>query len=133
MVRSDSIRMHELTFCAQVKSWCDDLFRQHPEWPFDRAEIEERGRGNNKRADLRIYDRDHQGPILSGEAKMPGPTAATVKALAAQFARAGTDGLENRDVFQTPEVVQAGGLAALKSLGKPHEVLMETKKRMFAA
>jgi len=72
MVRSDSIRMHELTFCGQVKSWCDDLFRQHPEWPFDRAEIEERGRGNNKRADLRIYDRDHQGPILSGEAKMPG-------------------------------------------------------------
>jgi len=72
MVRSDSIRMHELTFCGQVKSWCDYLFRQHPEWPFDRAEIEERGRGNNKRADLRIYDRDHQGPILSGEAKMPG-------------------------------------------------------------
>jgi hypothetical protein len=72
MVRSDSIRMHELTFCGQVKSWCDDLFRQHPEWPFDRAEIEERGRGNNKRADLRIYDRDHETPILCGEAKMPG-------------------------------------------------------------
>jgi hypothetical protein len=72
MVRSDSIRMHELTFCGQVKSWCDALFAQHAEWPFDRAEIEERGRGNNKRADLRIYDRDHQGPILSGEAKMPG-------------------------------------------------------------
>jgi type I restriction enzyme R subunit len=66
-------------------------------------------------------------------AAMPAPTAATVKALAAQFARAGTDGLENREVFQTPEVVHAGGLAALKTLGKPREVLMETKKRMFAA
>jgi len=66
-------------------------------------------------------------------AAMPAPTAETVKALAAQFARAGTDGLENREVFQTPEVVHAGGLAALKTLGKPREVLMETKKRMFAA
>jgi len=45
----------------------------------------------------------------------------------------GTDGLENREVFQTPEVVHAGGLAALKTLGKPREVLVETKKRMFAA
>jgi len=59
--------------------------------------------------------------------------AGALKALAAQFARAGTDGLENREVFQTPEVVQAGGLAALKALGKPRVVLMETKQRMFAA
>ncbi|MFZ5864185.1 MAG: DEAD/DEAH box helicase family protein [Nitrospirota bacterium] len=60
-------------------------------------------------------------------------TAATLKALAAQFGRAGTDGLENPQVFETPEVVNAGGLAALKTLGKPAEVLKETKERMFAA
>ena len=66
-------------------------------------------------------------------AKMPAAAAATVKAIAAQFARAGTEGLENREVFQTPEVVRAGGLKALKLLGKPADVLRETKERMFAA
>jgi len=29
--------------------------------------------------------------------------------------------------------MQAGGLAALKALGKPAEILRETKERMFAA
>jgi len=53
--------------------------------------------------------------------------------MAAQFARTGTDGIENPHIFQTPEVVRAGGLAALKALGKPADVLRETKKRMFAA
>jgi len=47
---------------------------------------------------------------------MPGQTPAAVRGLAAQFAKAGTDGLENPQVFQTPEVVRAGGLAALKPL-----------------
>ncbi len=65
--------------------------------------------------------------------QMPQRTAATVRALAAQFVKAGTDGLENPQVFQTPEVVQAGGLAALKAVGKPVEILRETKARMFAA
>ncbi len=58
--------------------------------------------------------------------------AAVLRALAAQFARAGTDGLENPAVFQTPQVVAAGGLAALKTQGTPADVLLETKKRMFA-
>jgi len=66
-------------------------------------------------------------------ATMPDQAAATVKAIAAQFARAGTDGLENREVFQTPEVIRAGGLKALKLVGKPADVLRETKERMFAA
>lgn len=50
---------------------------------------------------------------------MPAPTGATIRALAAQFARPGTDGLENPKIFQTPEVMNAGGLEALKSLGFP--------------
>ncbi len=65
--------------------------------------------------------------------ELPADTAATLRALAAQFARSGTDGLENPEVFQTPEVVRAGGLGALKALGKPADVLHETKARMFAA
>ena len=66
-------------------------------------------------------------------AKLPKEAMATLEALAAQFARSGTDGLENPQVFQTPEVVRAGGLGALKALGKPAEVLQETKQRLFAA
>jgi type I restriction enzyme R subunit len=66
-------------------------------------------------------------------AGLPPLTAATLKAIASQFARAGTDSLENPRIFETPEVVRAGGLAALKTLGKPADILRETKERMFAA
>ncbi|HEX9987502.1 MAG TPA: DEAD/DEAH box helicase family protein [Chloroflexia bacterium] len=64
---------------------------------------------------------------------MPTPTASTVQAIASQFARSGTDALENPHIFSTPEVHTAGGLPALKALGKPADVLRETKERMFAA
>ena len=67
---------------------------------------------------------------LSG---LPAETAATLKAVAAQFARSGTEGLENPEIFKTPEVVQAGGLKALKTLGKPAAILHDTKERLFAA
>jgi type I restriction enzyme R subunit len=63
---------------------------------------------------------------------MPPSTAGVLRAIASQFALAGTEGLENPAVFQTPQVTFAGGLAALKALGKPADVLMETKRRMFA-
>lgn len=66
-------------------------------------------------------------------AGLPVPTRATLEALAGQFARASTDGLENPQVFQMPEVVRAGGLNALRALGKPAEELRETKGRLFAA
>ncbi|HSE59198.1 MAG TPA: DEAD/DEAH box helicase family protein [Nitrospiraceae bacterium] len=64
---------------------------------------------------------------------LPADTAATLKALAAQFSQAGTEALENPRVFQTPDVVKAGGLAALKAIGKPAEILHEAKQRMFSA
>jgi len=64
---------------------------------------------------------------------LPPPAAATVRAIAAQFARGGTEGLENPRIFQTPQVRKAGGLAALRAVGEPAEVLKETKERMFAA
>lgn len=65
--------------------------------------------------------------------KMPENASNTVRAIANQFALAGTDGLENREIFQIPDVVHAGGIAALKSYGEPATVLKETKERMFAA
>lgn len=64
---------------------------------------------------------------------LPGRAAATVRAIASQFERGGTDGLENPQIFQTPEVRAAGGLPALKAVGNPRDLLVETKARMFAA
>jgi type I restriction enzyme R subunit len=66
-------------------------------------------------------------------ARLPADAAATLKALAAQFTRGGTEALENPHIFDTPEVVRAGGLPALREVGKPADVLRETKERMFAA
>ena len=64
---------------------------------------------------------------------LPGKTAATVRAIASQFDRGGTEGLENPQIFQTPEVKAAGGLPALRLAGNPRALLIETKARMFAA
>jgi type I restriction enzyme R subunit len=64
---------------------------------------------------------------------LPARAAATIRAIARQFERGGTDGLENQQIFQTPEVRAAGGLAALQAAGQPAELLRETKARMFAA
>ncbi len=66
-------------------------------------------------------------------ASLPKPAAATIEALAGQFARGGTPGLENPHVFEMTEVVSAGGLGALKAIGDAGKVLHETKERMFAA
>ena len=65
-------RENEVTFCADVKSWVDALFQQHPDWPFERAHIETYGRGTNKRHDFRVLAREGLRPVLSGEVKMPG-------------------------------------------------------------
>ncbi len=64
---------------------------------------------------------------------LPAASTATLLALAMQFSRAGVEGLENPRVFQTPEVQKAGGLDSLRVLGKPVDVLKETKIRLFAA
>lgn len=64
---------------------------------------------------------------------LPRQAAATIRAIASQFERGGTEGLENPQIFQTPEVRLAGGLVALQKAGNPRALLMETKTRMFAA
>ena len=68
---------------------------------------------------------------------MPTTSADVLLAIVAQFAKAGTDGLENQNIFQTPDVRKAGGklgaIDASRELGKPVEILMETKSRLFAA
>jgi type I restriction enzyme R subunit len=64
---------------------------------------------------------------------LPAGAAKTIRAITRQFERGGTESLENPQVFQTPEVRAAGGLAALQAAGVPGELLRETKRRMFAA
>jgi type I restriction enzyme R subunit len=64
---------------------------------------------------------------------LPPASAATLKAMAEQFAVAGTEGLENPEIFKTPQVMAEGGLSALQKMGRPADVLLETKARMFAA
>lgn len=66
-------------------------------------------------------------------ATLPLPARATIEAIADQFAIGGTEGLENPHIWQTPEVIAAGGLKALRSAGEPKTLLLETKERMFAA
>ena len=65
--------------------------------------------------------------------RLPPATRAAVLAVADQFAKGGTDDLENRYIFQTPEVQKAGGVAALAQAGDPAQVVRETKERLFAA
>lgn len=62
---------------------------------------------------------------------MPPKAREVVTALANQFAMAGTDALESRDVFATPEIIRADGLAALRQMGEPADVLRETKRRIL--
>ena len=66
-------------------------------------------------------------------AGLPPSASATLAALVGQFGRTGTDALESTKVFQMPEVISAGGLAALRPLGKPADILRDTKQRLFAA
>jgi type I restriction enzyme R subunit len=40
---------------------------------------------------------------------------------------------ETPQIFSTPEVLKAGGLHALKALGEPGAVLLDTKERLIAA
>ncbi len=64
---------------------------------------------------------------------LPPAASGTLRTLAAQFAQGGTDALENPHVFEMSDVRGAGGLAALRVIGNPADVLRETKERIFAA
>jgi len=64
---------------------------------------------------------------------LPEDTRQAVLAIASQFAKGGTDNLENPDIFRTPEVISAGGVGALQAYGNAAGALKETKLRMFTA
>lgn len=62
---------------------------------------------------------------------MPEPARRVVLGVAHQFERDGTEGLENRELWNVPEIVKAGGLKALRPLGKAADVLRDAKSRLF--
>ncbi|MGB7295578.1 MAG: type I restriction-modification enzyme R subunit C-terminal domain-containing protein [Candidatus Aminicenantales bacterium] len=64
---------------------------------------------------------------------LPDKARSTLLALAKQFEKGGTDELENPHVFSAPDAKKAGGLAALKVLGEPKDIVIETKRRLFSA
>lgn len=64
---------------------------------------------------------------------LPDSATLTLLALAMQFQRGGTEELENPQVFNSPDVIKAGGLKALKVLGEPKDIINQTKERLFAA
>ena len=66
-------------------------------------------------------------------AGMPEAAANAVRAIASQFARGGTDNLENPQIFRTPEVANAGGITALEQYRPAAQIVAETKRRMFTA
>jgi len=60
------------------------------------------------------------------------PKAAIVlKGLGHQFAVGGTDALETPALWDVPEIKHAGGLRALRGLGKPTVIMQDAKTRLF--
>lgn len=62
---------------------------------------------------------------------MPGNAATVLKGLGHQFAQGGTESLETPVLWEVPEIKLAGGLDALRVLGKPTQVMHEAKGRLF--
>ena len=62
---------------------------------------------------------------------MDGKAAVVLKGLGHQFAQGGTEALETPTLWEVPDIKMAGGLAALRKLGRPVEVVREAKGRLF--
>ncbi len=61
----------------------------------------------------------------------PKETGIVLAGLGHQFAQGGTDALETPALWEVPEIKLAGGLDALRALGKPTQVMREAKGRLF--
>jgi len=62
---------------------------------------------------------------------MDAKAAIVLKGLGHQFALNGTEALETPSLWDVPEIRQAGGLDALRVLGRPTQVMHEAKGRLF--
>jgi type I restriction enzyme R subunit len=59
-------------------------------------------------------------------------TAIVLRGLGHQFGAGGTEALETELLWEVPEIKRAGGLAALRVLGRPADVVRDAKTRLFA-
>jgi type I restriction enzyme R subunit len=64
-------------------------------------------------------------------ADIPSDAAIVLKGFGQQFSLGGTEALEIKEFWEVPDIRQAGGLAALEKLGKPAEVILQAKGRLF--
>jgi hypothetical protein len=64
---------------------------------------------------------------------LPAKPTSTFHAPAMQIEKIRIDELENAHVFSAPDVLRAGGLAVLKVLGEPKDIVIETIRRLLAA
>lgn len=72
---------------------------------------------------------ERQAPWFAG---MDEKAAIVLRGIGHQFGIDGTDAVDSDYLWQVPEICRAGGLAALRSLGKPADVMREAKTRLFA-
>ena len=63
--------------------------------------------------------------------KVDANAAKVLQGFGHQFALGGTDALETPSLWDVPEIQQAGGVNALRLIGKPGEVMLEAKERLF--
>ena len=57
--------------------------------------------------------------------------AIVLKGIGHQFGLGGTEALESEYLWEVPDIRRAGGLAALRPLGRPADVLRDAKVRLF--
>ncbi len=74
-----------------------------------------------------LFIRSHRPWLDSMDPK----AAIVLKGLGHQFAAGGTDALETPALWDVPEIKLAGGLDALRVLGKPTDVMRDAKGRLF--
>lgn len=75
-----------------------------------------------------VYLENNQAWFNSIDSK----AAVILRSLGHQFELGGTDALETPALWEVPEIKDAGGLAALRKLGRPVAVMKEAKTRLFA-
>ncbi|MBS0183961.1 MAG: DEAD/DEAH box helicase family protein [Nitrospira sp.] len=64
-------------------------------------------------------------------ASVDSKAAIVLQGIGHQFGVGGTEALESEWLWDVPEIKQAGGLTALRMLGKPADVMREAKVRLF--
>ena len=61
----------ERTFAAEIAGWGTEFLNGRSDLPFARASVEEHVEGTAQRHDFRLYSRNDDLPVLTGEIKMP--------------------------------------------------------------